>query len=150
MLLYKDGAVVEHEKLFPNVSFPVLGPSDEFLRQNDAYSVSSFKDHDNTTEKLIVCDPYIEDGMVYIVEIVPKTQRDYDAERTKKEAEIRQRRTMLLKECDWTQSKDIPDDVSQPWAAYRQALRDITTQEGFPDSISWPLEPGASEDPMPT
>ncbi len=28
-----------------------------------------------------------------------------------------------------------------PWRSYRQSLRDITDQEGFPESISWPVKP---------
>lgn len=149
MLLYKDGAIEEHEKFFPNISFPAAGPTDDFLAQHNAYKVNSFKPHDRATEKLTGCEPYIEDGWAYIVEVVPKTDRDFAAERAKKEAEIRSHRTMLLKESDWTQGKDIPDEISQPWAAYRQALRDITEQEGFPDSVTWPLVPGTTEDPMP-
>ena len=53
----------------------------------------------------------------------------------------RARRNKLLAECDWTQGKDIPDAVSAQWAVYRQSLRDITTQQGFPDSIVWPEKP---------
>jgi hypothetical protein len=31
--------------------------------------------------------------------------------------------------------------VSQAWIDYRQALRNITTQEGFPENLSWPTKP---------
>jgi hypothetical protein len=53
----------------------------------------------------------------------------------------RARRNLLLQQSDWTQGKDIPDAVSSVWTAYRQALRDITTQEGFPNVIQWPQQP---------
>lgn len=53
----------------------------------------------------------------------------------------RARRNMLLSQSDWTQGKDIPDNISTPWAVYRQALRDITSQSGFPQSIEWPTPP---------
>jgi hypothetical protein len=53
----------------------------------------------------------------------------------------RNRRNRLLEECDWTQAKDIPDAVSSQWTEYRQALRDITNQEGFPNAIIWPEKP---------
>ena len=56
-------------------------------------------------------------------------------------ASIRQSRNQKLTECDWTQGKDIPDAVSQPWAAYRQALRDIPAQAGFPWDVQWPKQP---------
>ena len=31
--------------------------------------------------------------------------------------------------------------VSPAWVAYRQALRDVPQQAGFPDSIQWPVKP---------
>jgi hypothetical protein len=31
--------------------------------------------------------------------------------------------------------------MSDEWRQYRQELRDITTQEGFPHNIDWPEEP---------
>lgn len=50
-------------------------------------------------------------------------------------------RNKLLQETDWTQAKDIPDNISSVWTTYRQALRDITSQEGFPNTINWPQKP---------
>jgi hypothetical protein len=54
--------------------------------------------------------------------------------------DARTKRTELLAACDWTQVADAPVD-REAWAAYRQALRDITAQEGFPLSIDWPALP---------
>lgn len=31
------------------------------------------------------------------------------------------------------------------WAVYRQALRDLTAQEGFPFNIDWPVDPESAE-----
>jgi len=58
-------------------------------------------------------------------------------------AEIRQERAELLAESDWTQLSDTPLTVAQKttWAAYRQALRDVTKQLGFPTHVSWPPIP---------
>ena len=55
--------------------------------------------------------------------------------------EIRAQRDEMLKETDWTQAKDTPDVVSVKWASYRQALRDVPQQAGFPDNIQWPVKP---------
>jgi len=52
---------------------------------------------------------------------------------------VRSERDSLLIACDWTQLPDAPVD-SIVWAAYRQALRDITEQED-PFNIVWPSEP---------
>lgn len=54
--------------------------------------------------------------------------------------EVRSRRDKLLVETDWTQLPDAPVD-KEAWAAYRQSLRDITTQDGFPEDVEWPTKP---------
>jgi hypothetical protein len=46
----------------------------------------------------------------------------------------------LLKESDWTQVADAPVDQSA-WADYRQALRDVPQQSGFPQEVVWPTKP---------
>lgn len=60
-----------------------------------------------------------------------------DAEQAKA---IRQQRNQKLIESDWTQVADAPVDKAA-WATYRQALRDITAQEGFPFNVVWPTSP---------
>ena len=63
------------------------------------------------------------------------------AERTSaKESEVRQQRNALLSDCDWTQLPDAPVPAA-PWAAYRQELRDVTAQSGFPWDVVWPEAP---------
>ena len=60
-----------------------------------------------------------------------------DAEQAKS---VRSTRDAKLAECDWTQVADAPVDKAI-WATYRQALRDITAQTGFPWTITWPDAP---------
>jgi len=55
-------------------------------------------------------------------------------------ANVRRSRTEKLKDCDWTQIADSTADKTA-WATYRQALRDITGQAGFPWTITWPNDP---------
>lgn len=55
-------------------------------------------------------------------------------------AEIRTERDAKLNKSDWTQVADAPVDQAA-WATYRQALRDIPAQVGFPNEITWPTEP---------
>jgi hypothetical protein len=55
-------------------------------------------------------------------------------------SQIRQERNTLLSDCDWTQVSDAPVNQAA-WQTYRQALRDITAQEGFPYSVIWPTKP---------
>jgi hypothetical protein len=60
-----------------------------------------------------------------------------DAEQAKS---VRADRTKRLADSDWTQLADAPVDQAA-WAAYRQALRDVTAQAGFPWAIDWPVQP---------
>jgi len=76
-----------------------------------------------------------EDGTAAQQEAAYKAYKD--AEQAKA---IRDQRNSKLAACDWTQLADAPvDDLV--WAAYRQALRDVTAQAGFPWNVTWPVEP---------
>ena len=50
-------------------------------------------------------------------------------------------RNRLLFESDWTQLTDVPQATKMAWVDYRQALRDITTKEGYPFNVIWPTKP---------
>ena len=57
--------------------------------------------------------------------------------------EVRTTRDRLLTETDWVVVKhnELGTPIPQEWLDYRQALRDITEQSGFPDNVEWPQEP---------
>ena len=55
-------------------------------------------------------------------------------------AEIRTERDAKLLATDWTQVADAPVDQAA-WATYRQLLRDMPEQAGFPNTIDWPVAP---------
>jgi hypothetical protein len=63
-----------------------------------------------------------------------------DARNVDEAVKARQARAVLLGASDWTQVADAPVDKAA-WAAYRQALRDISAQTGFPATIDWPVAP---------
>ena len=74
-----------------------------------------------------------------------KTAAEQEAEyKAMKDAEqaksVRTSRNDKLKDCDWTQIADSTADKTV-WATYRQALRDVTAQAGFPWTIDWPTMP---------
>lgn len=52
-------------------------------------------------------------------------------------------RDALISACDWTVLPDAPLTAAQQtaWKTYRQALRDISVQPGFPATINWPVAP---------
>jgi len=49
------------------------------------------------------------------------------------------KRNKLLANSDWTQLPDVT--TSKKWVTYRQTLRDITVQTGFPNKVIWPATP---------
>jgi hypothetical protein len=56
-------------------------------------------------------------------------------------AQARAERDRLLAASDWTQLPDVPEATRAAWAEYRQALRDVPQQDGFPLTIKWPERP---------
>ena len=68
------------------------------------------------------------------------------------EAEARNKRDKLLTETDWTQTLDAPISTAskEAFRVYRQMLRDVPQQEGYPTDIAWPVKPVAVKaDPEP-
>ncbi len=81
----------------------------------------------------------VEDG-------VTTTAAEHEAEyKARKDAEqatiVRATRDTKLAESDWTQARDVTLANDADWQTYRQALRDVPTQEGFPWSVTWPEQP---------
>jgi len=90
--------------------------------------------------------------MTYIIcdngvnrEATPDEAQQFEADKqanlVRRQVIARLQRDQLLAATDWTQAKDIPDAVSSKYAAYRQALRDVPQQSGFPQNIVWPVKP---------
>ena len=52
---------------------------------------------------------------------------------------VRKERNNLLKESDWMACSDVT--MPDAWKTYRQALRDVPSQGGFPNSVTWPTKP---------
>ena len=59
--------------------------------------------------------------------------------------EVKTKRNRLLYESDWTDTLSakprLGDDLYNNWQTYRQALRDIPAQPGFPNDVIWPTKP---------
>lgn len=141
--LIQDDQIIEvghYKKLFPATSFPTTGPDADFMAANNALGVTVWKAHDSAIEKLMPCDPYIEDEQVFTVTVTAKTEEDLAADLLILTTAIRAKRNQLLLESDWTQIPDVPLD-KEAWGLYRQALRDITAQEGFPQNVTFPDKP---------
>jgi hypothetical protein len=84
-----------------------------------------------------ILGPVFVDGETTAAEQEAAYRAAKDAEQAKS---VREQRTTKLAETDWTQLTDAPVN-SALWATYRQALRNVPTQTGFPWDITWPDAP---------
>jgi hypothetical protein len=84
-----------------------------------------------------ILGPVFTDGETTAAEQEAEYKARKDAEQA---ASVRNQRTELLKDSDWTQIADSTADKTA-WATYRQALRDVPSQAGFPWTITWPDAP---------
>ena len=84
-----------------------------------------------------ILGPVFTDGETTAAEQETAYKDMKDAEQAKS---VRDDRTKRLSDSDWTQIADSTAD-KLTWATYRQALRDIPAQAGFPWTIDWPDAP---------
>mgnify|MGYP000921521910 CR=1 FL=1 len=63
-----------------------------------------------------------------------------DATNEQKWEQLRLWRNAELLRTDWKMISDVPTD-KEAWATYRQALRDVPSQTGFPWTITFPAQP---------
>ena len=89
------------------------------------------------------------DGLEKIVQDNTATWLAYakQQEAEKQAQVIRDKRDKLLSDTDWTQTDDAPlsSEDKESVRKYRQALRDITAQSGFPQKIVWPDKPAVTK-----
>lgn len=126
---------------FPNVSFPENVEAN-ILSQFDVYQVyETEKPLCTYNQKIVEVNPVYVDGKWYQSwKLENLTEEELELYIDSKSDEVRKTRNDLLSESDWTQLEDAPAD-KQNWKIYRQKLRDITSQSGFPLAIIWPNKP---------
>jgi hypothetical protein len=125
-----------------NTSFP-RNPSDEMLAAWDVFPVKDdpAPTFDEATENCNQTNPtLVNNEWVMTWEVTPASVEEIAERLERKSLEVRQQRNQLLSDCDWTQLPDAPVETTS-WVTYRQALRDITVQAGFPHNVIWPEEP---------
>ena len=131
------------QKDFPNTSFPqpyeTATLSDFGVFPVQETTVPSY---DAATQKLIEEAPvHVNDQWQRVWSVVALTTEEKATVDANQAAQVRADRNSRLAECDWTQLADTPADKAL-WATYRQELRDVTSQAGFPWSVVWPVAPG--------
>ncbi len=72
-----DNQVVigDYRELFPNTSFPLSGPNDDFYADMGAYKIKHEKPC-NSSQMLVQCDPYVEGEFVYTVRVEAKPEQE--------------------------------------------------------------------------
>jgi hypothetical protein len=155
----ESGAVMyegEFRAMFPNTSMPQQ-LSEELINDfggdvvfegpqatgGDQYQYNQYAGVEQLDGKWYtkyVLGPVFVDGDTTAAEQEAAYKAMKDAEQAKA---VRQSRDDKLKESDWRVIKALENNTPQDfaWAAYRQALRDITIQAGFPWTIDWPTNP---------
>ena len=148
----------EWRRAYPNTSFPRVWSQEtldsleldavlaspkptagayETVRKNDAVQDAKGNWVENW-EVVHMFSEYTDEGGV--THTVAKQETEYqdrlDADAAKS---IRTTRDNLISETDWMALSD--STLTNEWALYRQALRDITTQSGFPHNVIFPTKP---------
>ena len=124
-----------------NVSFPKV-MTDEIFAQFGVVRVTPTPrpEYDHTKEFNVTAEQV--NGAWVEKWVATDVSAEEIAQRTENQANnVRAERNQKLSQSDWTQGKDIADDVSTAWATYRQALRDVPAQAGFPWTVTWPIQP---------
>jgi hypothetical protein len=116
----------------PNTSFPAYISADT-LAAYDVYAIQEVPapEVDPLTQRHEQTTPVLVDGkwtQTWQVVQLPEDQATTN---------VRAKRNQLLANSDWTQLADSPVD-KDAWAVYREALRNLPEQAGFPYSVTWP------------
>jgi hypothetical protein len=131
----------EFRQLYPNTSFPQQISADT-LNDFGADVVLEGPQASPTRYQTAYRDGVEQiDGKWYtkysVADMDDEAKTAKDTEQAKS---VRTTRDEKLKDSDWTQVADAPIDKAV-WATYRQALRDVTAQSGFPWEVTWPTQP---------
>ena len=127
----------------PVLAAPAPAPSGEYkvVSRNGVTQDANGNWVEAYVERDMFSDYTTEEGVT-----VTKAEQEqaYTARKNEEAATaVRAERDKLLASCDWMAIKafEAGSTLSTEWATYRQALRDVTAQEGFPNEITWPTQP---------
>lgn len=98
------------------------------------------------TQRCVEGPAILVDGVWTQNYVITELSAEEATEMTDNEShQVRNERTQKLASSDWTRLDDAPLTTEQraAWAVYRQQLRDLTDQPGFPWEVTWPQQPNA-------
>lgn len=98
---------------------------------------------------MFIIEHNVTTGVTKQIPYTTEEQAEYDAKKAawdagandRKAAEVREERSAKLAATDWTQGVDTPQTIKDKYVSYRQALRDVPAQSGFPNNVVWPDAP---------
>jgi len=127
----------------PVLAAPAPAPSGEYkvVSRNGVTQDANGNWVEAYTERDMFSD-YVNDEGVTVTKA--EQEQAYTARKNDEAATaVRAKRDELLASCDWMAIKafEAGSTLSADWATYRQALRDITAQEGFPLNVTFPDKP---------
>jgi len=129
---------------FKNVSFPSEMTEQAIASVGLLPLISEPKPEVNYTKNVTEGTPILVDGNWKQVWVVTDASAQEIAQRTEDQASnVRSSRDQKLVESDWVVIKSMETDVPEldAWKSYRQALRNIPQQSGFPWNVNWPENP---------
>jgi hypothetical protein len=126
----------------PNTSFPKDIP-DGVLADFGVFKVTNDvrPEYDPATHYIEASEtPVLKNGgWVLPSTVIAFTSEQIADQTTERAKRVRAERDKLLADTDWMALSDVT--MSAEMATYRQALRDITAQAGFPHGVTWPTKP---------
>lgn len=135
------------DKLYDNSGNVIIenhdfGTDFSALKERGYYKVqeTNAPEYDAETHQAPILEyAFIDNEVVQVWTVIPKTAEQLEAERIQAWDSIRNTRNQLLAQSDWTQLADVPSNPA--WIAYRQTLRDITDLFDTPEEVIWPEKP---------
>ena len=129
-VLYSIGSLKNDN---PNTSFP-SDISDSLLKEWSVYPCV-----EGSVPELSECEQAIRGNIISVDGVWTQTFTKENWPLDQAKQYIRDKRNRLLSDTDWMALSDVT--LAEPWATYRQSLRNITSQAGFPYSVTWPTKP---------
>ena len=129
--------------LFPNISFPEV-LTDSAMPENYVMVNASVPPSVASNQKVVGGKP-IKQGTKWVQgwDIVSISQSEIDEQKFALENSVRANRDQKLQSSDWVVVKAYETGTNVPveWSTYREALRNISKQPGFPYEVNWPIAP---------
>lgn len=134
-----DAATCDFLSVDPVLAAPAPAPSSEYkvVVRDGVTQDANGNWVEAYTERDMFADYTDEDGTVHTK---AEQEAAYTANKNAEAAaSVRAERDKLLAETDWMGMSDVT--MPTEWATYRQALRDVPAQAGFPHNVAWPVKP---------